>query len=85
MSGIGRTWRRLVRRLGTTKLVLAIVGVVAVMAVIVALVVSSGGSSGSNQAATTTTVPLTARRPGEHRRARGQRHDDPRRVPGRRP
>ena len=37
--GIGRSWRRFVRRMGTTRATLIVVGVVAVMAVVVALVV----------------------------------------------
>ena len=59
-GGVGRSWRRFVRRMGTTRSILIVVGVVAVMAVVVALVVAGGSSSSSNTATTSSTVPATA-------------------------
>ncbi len=57
MTGsMGRSWRRFTRRLGTTKAVLAIVGVVAVIAIVAALVLSSGSSKGTTAAGTTVTT-----------------------------
>jgi hypothetical protein len=58
-SGIGRSFRRFVRRMGTTRAVLVVVGVVAVIA-IVAVLVLHGSSTTSTTASSTTTAPLTA-------------------------
>ena len=59
-GGLGRSWRRLVRRMGTTKTVLLAVGVVAVVAVVIALVVSGGSSSNPATSTTSSTVAPSA-------------------------
>jgi Periplasmic binding protein len=60
-SSIGRTWRGFVRRMGTTRTTLVVLGVVAVIAVIVALVVSGGTSSSGSK--TTTAAHASAATP----------------------
>ncbi len=71
-GGVGRSWRRFVRRMGATQATLIVVGVVAVMAVVVVLVVAGGGSVEHHSTATTSHdgARPTAVDQAEHRRAR---------------
>ena len=58
MSGsIGRSWRRFIRRMGTTRAVLIVVGVVVVIAVVAVLVLHGGSSS--TTATTATSAPAS--------------------------